>query len=197
MKNLSLTHILMLALFVACFLLFRQCGSTDNALKRAEAAESNIVHDTIIEYSVGRPDTIHDTVAKWYPKMVPYYAGDTTTANGDSVSLYTTTIEDSLLSGKFTSTVKGEVLFTDFKYIAKFPKYIFKTDTLKRDINTKETIIKDPWEFYLGGVVGGNSARFTLQPAALIRIPKKKLIFGYGYDVIQKTHNVHLFTRIK
>lgn len=192
----NLNHILMLALFIACFLLFRQCGSTTNALRRVKEAESNIQIDTVETYLTGKPDTIHDTITKWYPKLVPYYAGDTTTVDGDSVSLYVTTVEDSLISGKFTSSVQGKVLFTDFKYTAKFPRYIFQTDTLKRDINTKETIVKDPWEFYIGGVVGGNTAKFTLQPAVLVRIPKKAFMFGYGYDVIDKTHNLHLYARL-
>jgi len=197
MKKISITHILMLALFIACFLLFRQCGSTDNALERAIDAENNTVHDTIVEHVTGKSDTIHDTVPRWYPKLVPYYVGDTITADGDTASLYETTISDSLIDGKFTATVQGKVLFSSFEYRAKFPKYIYRTDTLKRDINTKETIIKDPWELYLGGVVGGSNTRFTLQPAALLRVPKKSFMFGYGYDVIQKTHNIHLYTKLK
>lgn len=195
MKNLN--HILMLALFIVSFLLFRQCGSTDDALKRAESAEEIVQTDTVTYVLPGTTDTIHDTITKWYPKMVPYYAGDTTTADGDSVSLYVTTVEDSLISGKFTSSVQGKVLFSDFKYKAKFPKYILKTDTIVNDITAKSVIVKDPLELYVGGVVGGSTTRFELQPAVLLRIPKKKLVIGYGYDVIQKTHNVHMYTRLR
>lgn len=190
-------YVLLTIIFVLGFLLFRQCKKPSNTVPKISRSNIVIEKDTVFQYIKGKPDTIHDTITKWYTKLVPYHIKDTITVTGDSVSLYTTSVEDSLLSGKFTSTVKGQLLSSDFKYVAKFPKYIYKTDTFKKQINTKKTITKDPWEFYVGGVVGGNPATFTLQPAALVRVPKKGFMFGYGYDVIQKTHNVHLYTKLR
>ena len=197
MRNLNLTHWLMLALFIVSLILFRQCGQTDSAIARAETAENNVQIDTVETITPGRIDTIHDTVPKWYPKLVPYYAGDTTNTDGDTLSIFKTAIEDSLIVGEFTSTVRGTLIHSDFKYVKKSPVLLFQRDTLLRKTEIKETIVKDPLEFYIGGVVGGNSARFNLQPALLMRIPKKSMVIGYGFDVIDKTHNVHLFTKIK
>lgn len=189
-------YILLTIVFALSFCLVRSCENNTTNHKQSDTT-TNLQVDTVLQYVKGNPDTIHDTIVKWYKKLVPYYAGDTVTLKGNSVSLYTTIIEDSLLSGKFTSTVVGKILFSDFKYVAKFPKYIYKTDTLKQSINTIKTIVKNPWEFYVGGQLGGNSAQFNLQPAVLVRIPKKRLLLGYGYNVIQKTHNVHVYTKLK
>lgn len=197
MKNLSLTNILILALFIVTFLLLRQCDVSRKEGNRANKAESTIVHDTTYIMLKGKPDTIYDTIVAYHTDLIPVYVHDTVTIEGDSLSIYATELEDSLIKGRITSTVKGELLMSDFEYTAKFPKYIYRTDTFKVQIDSKETIIKDPWEFYLGGVVGGNSARFNLQPSALIRVPKKGFMVGYGYDVIHQTHNAHLYTRIK
>jgi len=196
MKHLNLTHYLMLALFITILLLLRQCKETSSVTDKLLNLKSTTKSDTTITYITGVTDTIHDTVPRWYPKLIPFYLKDTVLPDGN-VSLYETSIEDSLISGKFTSTVKGELLFSDFKYTAKFPKYIFRTDTFKININTEKTIVKNPWEFYIGGVVGGNNERFGLQPAALIRLPNKNLILGYGYDVINQTHNAHIYTKIR
>jgi hypothetical protein len=189
-------YILLTIIFALGFCLFRQCEKPINTINTSQPI-INIQTDTIVQYVKGRPDTIHDTITKWYTKLIPYHIKDSVTLTGDSVSLYSTLIEDSLLSGELISTVKGQLLSSDFKYVAKFPKYIYKTDTFKQKVVTKKTITKDPWEFYVGGVVGGNPAKFTLQPAALVRVPKKGFMFGYGYDVVQKTHNVHLYTKLR
>lgn len=189
-------YILFTIIFALSFCLFRQC-KTPNNTNKINQSNISIQADTTIQYVKGKPDTIHDTIVKWYTKLVPYHIKDTITVTGDSVSLYATVVEDSLLSGRFTSTVKGKILSSSFKYVAKFPKYIYKTDTFKQQINTKKTITKDPWEFYVGGVVGGNSAMFALQPAALIRVPKKGFMFGYGYGIVQKTHNLHIYTKLR
>lgn len=190
-------YILLTIIFTLGFCLFRQCKAPSNTSNQSNQSNISVQTDTVVQYVKGKPDTIHDTIVKWHTKLVPYYTGDTITTKGDSVSLYATVIEDSLLSGKFTSTVKGEMLSSTFEYVAKFPKYIYKTDTFKQQINTKKTITKDPWEFYVGGEVGGNPAMFTLQPAALVRVPKKGFMFGYGYDVVQKTHNLHIYTKLR
>lgn len=190
-------YILFTIIFALSFCLFRQCEAPNNVTNQSNQSNTSIQTDTILQYVKGKPDTIHDTIVKWHTKLVPYYTGDTITITGDSVSLYATIIEDSLISGKFTSTVKGEMLSSGFQYTAKFPKYIYKTDTFKQQINTKKTIVKDPWEFYVGGVVGGNPAMFTLQPAALVRVPKKGFMFGYGYGIVQKTHNLHIYTKLR
>lgn len=190
-------YILFTIIFTLGFCLFRQCTKPKSIF--SENINPNIIikKDTLVQYIKGKSDTIHDTITKWHSKLVPTYVKDTVNITGDSISFYTSPIEDSLLSGEFISTVKGQLLASSFKYTAKFPKYIYKTDTFKQQINTNKTITKDPWEFYVGGVLGGNPTMFTLQPSALIRVPKKGFMFGYGYDIVQKTHNVHVYTKIK
>jgi len=190
-------YILLTAVFTLGFCLFRQCTKPKPVFTTISKPNINIERDTVFKYVKGKPDTIHDTITKWHTQLVPNYVRDTISITGDSVSFYTTLIEDSSLSGEFVSTVKGKLLATSFKYITKFPKYIYKTDTFKQQINTKKTITKDPWEFYVGGVLGGNPAMFTMQPAALIRVPRRGFMFGYGYDIIQQTHNVHLYTKLR
>ena len=77
MKNLTLTHYLMLGLFVTLFLLLRQCGETkytleevDQLKKYAKELKDNVTSDTTYLVIKGTPDTIHDTVPRWYPKLV-------------------------------------------------------------------------------------------------------------------------------
>lgn len=204
MKKLNLTHYLMLGLFITLFLLLRQCGETkytleelDKMSKKAKELEDNVTIDTTYLLIKGKPDTIHDTVPRWYPKLVPVFVKDTTDEKGDSLAIYRTLIEDSLLKGELLSTVDGVLVSTDFRYTPKGMYKISTTDTLERQIDTKETVIKDPWEFYLGGVVGGSTNKFSLEPAFLLRVPKKNLMFGYGFDLIDQTHNIHIYTKIK
>jgi len=194
----------MIALFIAVFLLLRQCGETkytskelEDFKKHAKELKDNVTHDTTYLLIKGKPDTILDTIVRWYPKLVPTFVKDTTDHKGDSLAIYRTLVEDSLLKGELLSTVDGVLVSTSFKYTPKNLGFITTTDTLERRIDTKETIIKDPWEFYLGGSIGGSTNKFNLQPAVMVRIPKKSLVVGYGYGIVDQTHNIHLYTKLK
>lgn len=189
-------YILYAAIFLLSFFLLRRCDVSRNTKQPPKVTETVTIDTTFVTLK-GKTDTIHDTIVKWHTKLIPYHIHDTVTIKGDSLSIYVTNIEDSLIEGEFRSLVNGKIINSDFNYVAKFPKYITRVDTFKVKIDKKETIVKDPWEFYLGGVLGGNNAKFNLQPAALIRIPKKGLQVGYSYGILDQTHNIHLFTRIK
>lgn len=76
---------------------------------------------------------------------------DTPKTKCDSLFQYTQEYEDSLIKGTLFADVKGELISSKFKYTPKFPKYIFKTDSVII-INTKETFIyKRPYGLIVGG----------------------------------------------
>tara|TARA_B100001939_G_scaffold329169_1_gene325164 strand:- start:185 stop:778 length:594 start_codon:yes stop_codon:yes gene_type:complete len=189
-------YILYFVIFLLSFALLRRCDSSKKTKVEIREVEKIVVDTTFVRVK-GKSDTIHDTIVQHHTQIIPYHIHDTVIVEGDSLSIYVTEIEDSLIKGRFKSLINGKMINSDFTYVPKFPKYITRVDTFKIKIDKETTVVKDPWEFYLGGVVGGNNAKFTLQPAAIIRVPKKGFMFGYGYDLLQETHNVHLYTRIK
>jgi hypothetical protein len=172
---------------ILAFVVFRSCNSTDKPV-------GIITHTK--EYIKGKSDTIFipstpRVITHILPSDTVYTSIDS--ATGKTFNNYKTIINDSLISGEVISTVNGKLIFTDFKYIPKFPKYITRVDTLKL---TTETIkANNPWEVSIGAELGAGSTSIVFQPSILIRTPMNISIIG-GYDLINKTYNIGAFQRI-
>jgi len=115
-------------------------------------------------------------------------------AVNDSVSKFTTVFNDSLALIEVSSMVKGELISSDLKFTPLFPKYITRVDTFKQEV-TNKVIIKR-WSLEGGVIFSASAERFGLSPTLLIR-NKKNLGVSLGYDVINKTYNVGVFTKVK
>lgn len=185
-------HILIyIALAVVAILYLRSCNKTSSV----ETTVTTIVDST---YTVG---VVHDTVEverivreiRWL-KPEKEYLTVHDTIYGDSVNIFTTLYSDSLIEGEVLTVCTGEVLSTDLKYTAKFPKYITSVDTLR--INKETTITKSKWGLYAGAIIGGNATKFSIAPSLLLKT-NKGLQFSAGYGLIDKTYNFGIFTVIK
>jgi len=168
---------------VLAFLLFRGCN---------EEPEDRVVvkTKTVTKYLPGEPETTFVEVVKVIKEVAP---GEVEAVN-DSVSKFTTVFNDSLAKIEITSLVKGELISSDLKFTPLFPKYITRVDTLK-EVTTNEVIVKR-WSLEGGVIFSASAERFGVSPTLLIR-NKKNLGVSLGYDVINKTYNVGLFTKIK
>ena len=182
--------ILIIAVVVLGFLYLRSCNKTING----DGQETDLTPDTL--YIPGTTDTIELErkvyITKWLkPELEVGTIIDSLT--NDTISLYKTEIDDSLLTGTITSKVKGELLSSSLSYSPKFPKYIFRTDTLQ--ITQPVAVNKPKWGLYVGAIVGGNATSFTLEPTVLVKT-NKNLQFSAGYGLINKTYNIGLYTKI-
>jgi hypothetical protein len=99
---------------------------------------------------------------------------------------YTTHVEDSLLSGDILSTIKrdGTLINQDFSYVPKFPKYIYKTDSIIVNNTIKETYEEKDWGIY-GGIMISPYKNFSLIPTLGLKT-KKDMYFGVGYEPFQQ-----------
>ena len=185
----DLNTILIIAVVVLGFLYLRGCNPTTGG----DGQEIDLTPDTL--YLPGKVDTITIEkkvyITKW---MKPDTVKVLISPDGlDTFNVYNTRIEDSLVTGSIISKVKGELISSKLEYTPLFPKYITRVDTFKI---TKPTPVHKPkWGLYVGGIVGGNSTSFSLEPTVLIKT-NKNLQFSAGYGLVNKTYNIGLYTKI-
>ncbi len=178
--------ILLSIIAVLAFLLLRGCNNEPGGGGVVEVVKT----DTLREYIKGEPETTFVEVVRTVREVVP---GEAEAVN-DSVSKFTTVFNDSLALIEVSALVKGELISSDLKFTPLFPKYITRVDTFKQEVNN-EVIIKR-WKVSAGAIFSGNAERFGLAPTLLIE-NKKNLGVSLGYDVINKTYNVGVFTLLK
>ena len=182
-------YVLMALVAILAFLQLRQCSSSKGPETVIEIRDSiSYLPGEIVEVPFEVEKIVYiDRPAEPVDVFVDPVTKDTTRT-------FETSFSDSLIDVKITSKLKGISLFTDFEYKPKFPKYIFRVDTFKIK-STKEVQVKK-WALYGGGSLGGSLSSFSLQPSILIG-NKKGDLFGYGYDVVLKTHNIKAYTMIR
>jgi hypothetical protein len=176
-----------LIIIILGFIVLRQCSGTGTGSDVAPKIDSIYLPGTIdtvlfevekVVYKYLKPDTFKQVI-------------DLTT--GDTSMLYETNIDDSLITAKIVSNVKGTLLSTNFNYTPKFPKFITRVDTLK--ITIPYEVPKERWGVYAGAIIGGNATVFNLQPTVLVKTDKN-LQVSAGYDLIHKTYNVGVYTKL-
>lgn len=105
---------------------------------------------------------------------------------------YTQPIEDSLIKGTLTIVADGTIVSpVTLNYIAKFPKYILKTDSI---FVTKPS--KQPLSLIVGADIGGNTKQFIVAPTIGLITPKGYM-YSIGYDISQKTYTFGLRKTIR
>lgn len=182
-----------IALLIMIILLLIKCNG-DIAVEGMQlegcGEVKSITYDTVTTRTV---DTIQfvDTVKYYVAIEVPTPVYDTI----KELNIYTSDFEDSLLIGTVTSEVDGVLVHQDFEYTPKFPKYIQIHDTTTIT-KTVTKVLPKKRELYMGLYAGGNATTFNLTPVISFK-DKKDRMFSYGYNVIDKTHNVGFQTKIK
>jgi hypothetical protein len=179
-------RIVFLALLLGILLLF--------LFEKCTPKEDIVLGENIISHTIdtvlikGKSDTITftDTVVT---QIVKYKYIDTTEHN-TSLRIYTSEVEDSLLSGTIYTKLdlsSCNIIDQNIKYTAKFPKFITRIDTLK--INEK--IVKEQIrnKVFIGLELGGNGNSFSAGPKISLNT-KKDMLYNYRYDIILNTHNI-------
>jgi hypothetical protein len=187
-------NFLILVVVILAFLLLHQCNK-NKSIGMADETVTKI--DTL--YKEGKIDTVFFPnkiyVTDWLkPEVIHDTSYVVTDGKIDTLNSFTTNYSDSAIDATIVSKVKGDLISSQISYIKKFPKFIYKTDTIT--INKETTITKNKWGIYAGAIVGGNKDVFSLQPSILIKT-NKTLQFSVGYELIQKSYNIGVWTKIK
>jgi len=176
-----------LVLLVLAVLLVRSCTSGGKSKVVTKVVNN---WDTLVTTKI---DTVHivDTVTV---VARPPAIHDTIVINEDTTYVYTSEIEDSMLVGVITTKAKGEVIYNDIEYIAKFPKYINRTDSVF--IHVPDGTITPRRELFIGGFVEGSQNSFGFGPSLLLK-NKKEEVFGISYGFLDKTYRISYQTKLK
>jgi len=179
-------RIVFLALLLGILLLFlfEKCTPKEN-INLGENIISHTIDTVLIK---GESDTITftDTVVT---QIVKYKYIDTTEHN-INLRVYTSEVEDSLLSGTIYTKLdlsSCNIIDQNIKYTAKFPKFITRIDTLK--INEKVVKEQIRNKVFIGLELGGNLNSFSAGPKISLKT-KKDMLYNYRYDIILNTHNI-------
>jgi len=184
MKNPHLTVSLVLAIILGIFIgsTFKGCNSTDPC---------TVTTDTMTVTKT-RIDTVllerKPTITKGGKIKI-----DTTkplSTQPCDTTYFTQEYKDTLIEGTLSAVVKGELLSTELNYTPKFPKYIFRTDSVFTTITNTvtKTEYKQPFGLVLGGGFGASPlGDFTVMPHVGIQL-KQHLNFIYGYNITNQSH---------
>lgn len=182
-----------LIICVLSLLLMFQCEKTKEIKIKNSNAKNDIIIKTDTLYKAGKLDTIYYPKIKIITKVLKPTINEIEIINNDTVNLFTTVYSDSVLDARIICKVKGELLNTKITYVKKFPKFIYKTDTVI--VNNEKTIIKKKFKIYVGAILGGNENVFLIQPSVILKT-KKDVQISFGYELINKTYNIGLFKKI-
>ena len=185
MRVITANSIQLLIIVVLALILLRQCNKAPETITKTVTEVKRVLIK-------GEPDTLYFERIKVVHDSLYFVRVDS--LSNDSITAFKTLINDSLIEGEIITKTKGELESVYFNYLPKFPKHIYRVDTLRVDSMT--TITKNPYRFYLGAVVGGSSSSFSLVPTATVKTPKGWLFSG-GYDLINKSYHLGVSTELK
>ena len=193
MEKIKNYTIISLMAIIAVLILLKQCGDggtkNETIIQGASVSDTLTVHDTIRSV-----DTIIHT--KWLKS--PRITSETpiSVINDSVCKMYRTyadSVEDDNQTLYYTAKVLGRLDSIRMDYKLKIPLIINNTIT----INTLriDTLVKpNKWSLYGYSEIGGNSTQFNASLGADLAV--KRVIVGYRYEAIQKTHNVKIGIRI-
>ena len=166
-----------------------------------EIIKSDTTSITVID-TIPFNDTVLHKINIEVPKHIIIY--DTTKINevvtviqdtsDTTVYTYLQNIEDSLISGLLETKVQGHLLENDFSYTPKFPKYVYRIDTVK--INTLVKVPERKFKVSVGAEIGGSPTSFNVSPLVSLNTGTG-FTYSYRYGVLDKTHNVGITKIIK
>ncbi len=158
-----------------------RCG--DNSLPKSSYTMYNTKDTTIVT----RIDTIPFYTPTPITVQVPVYTPIYDTLGKSFI--YDNPVEDSLISGNIKTTFMDcQMIKQQLIYVPKFPKYIYRTDSVTiHDSTYVEKIIYQQPKTKIGiGFTGLISDRSTLFGNILLKT-KKDDIFAIGYDPFYKS----------
>lgn len=172
-------------IFFLILLLLYKCNNKEEIY----IPKTKIVSNTIVKSKI---DTLRFEKTKYTVDTLYLAKKEIDT---DSNFVYTTNINDSLLSGVINTTVKkdGTFVYQNLEYSPKFPKYIIKTDS----ITTTNTIYRHSLsknEIY-GGITLSPYYKFNCVATLGVKTKKDKYI-GVGYDPFNKNGYVEFKLKI-
>lgn len=189
MENTQSNKILVGIIF--CLLFFvslQRCKSTNTSSKVKTTFKTDTTYvthiDTIPFYN------LKDSI-RWYNLPITSIS----ISSDSSEFAYSTLMEDSLIGGVINTIVKsdGTLIQQDFTYVPKFPKYIYRTDSIIVNNTITNTIIKKELGLY-GGLMISPYKNLAMVGTLGIQT-KKDMYFGVGYDPFNS--NVFLDIKMK
>lgn len=185
MRVISANSIQLFIIAVLALIVLRQCNEpAKESIKTVTKVNRVLVKGKADTIYLERIKTVHDSL---------YFISIDSLSN-DSITAFRTLVNDSLIDGEIVTKTKGELVNVYFSYLPKFPKRIYRVDTLRIDSTT--TITKNPYRFYAGAMIGGSANSFSLMPMATLKTPKGWLLSG-GYDLINKSYHIGVSTELR
>ncbi len=181
---------------IGVLLLLRQCGdggtSNGTIIQGKPISDTLTVHDTIRAV-----DTIIET--KWIksPTIVSETPFIPNGLENESICkmkrTYTDSIEDENQTLYYTAKVVGRLDSIKLDYKLKIPLRINTITTINN--SRVDTLVRpNKWSLYGYSEVGGNMNQFNASLGVDLAV--KKVIVGYRYEAIQKTHNIKIGVRL-
>jgi len=188
--NSKLNIILSIALVVLGILYFKSC-------EQSLHVEPVVLTKTDSLYIKGDEVLVPFEVIKWKTKWLKPDAVETfvDSSTNDTINIFNTEIDDSLLTATITSKVKGELLSSSLSYSPKFPKYIYRVDTLQINDSTTIEVDKPKYGLYFGGIATGNQTSFEFSPTLSLKT-NKNTHFTLGYGLMNKTYSIGVLVPI-
>jgi hypothetical protein len=168
-------------IFVIVTLFMNKCS--DDTLPKSDLKVYN-VKDTSV---VTRIDTTHFSDTTKIIVKIPIYTPVYDTLGKSYI--YDNPINDSLISGNIKTTlIDCKMISQQLTYIPKFPKYIYRTDsvTIHDSTYVERTIYQEPKTKIGIGFTGLVSSQPTIFANILVKT-KKDDIFAIGYDPFYKS----------
>ena len=160
-------------------------------------------------YSEVEKITVRDTVKThitqidtvYFPKEVPVYTNiPVYTPIYDTLGktwIYNNPVEDSLISGNIRTTIQDcSMLGQSITYIPKFPKYIYRTDSILTTITVTNTLYEKQRNLLIGVTLTGNNSYFEVSPTIGLKT-KHGDVISFGYGLFNRNIQLSLYKRIK
>lgn len=192
LRNIVIGAIITSVIFL--FFILRGCEGYTPGRDRSSSTIDTVAHetDTITKTKI---DTLRDTI-----KIVRHSSPDTIIKRVDSSKSYhtiETSYDDSLLEAKVSTDIRGEFIGQSMDYSVISPREkIFRVDTvlIRDSIHTERTITKNPWQLGIGTDIQGSKTYFDFAP--VVSLEKDGVQIKYGYNVLNKTHEIGLQKKI-
>jgi len=193
--------IIAIGLLIGYIIFLQQCSGDKSDCPDVIGSTTDTTLITHIDTIIFRDTIVHEiNVPIGVPRFVDRVVRDTIRVGDSTIAIkyprneYVSPYSDSLIEGTITITTDGYLVDQRLSYTPKFPKYIYRIDSVIID-NT--TILQHNRNaVYAGMEVGGNNDHFDLSPRITLST-KKGFNYSYRYGLVSKTHNVGIDVKIQ
>jgi len=156
--------------------------------------KDKLVRDTLVEY-------VHDTITRTNTKTIFRY--DTVLrTNIDTIFIKDTSsiLSDYFASKRIVDTLSNDsLLYAKSEYTLERNSLVSRTFEYKINKPTTMNVItpvpEQKGSFWIGLSTGGNENMFSLRPQ-VAWLAKNNFMYGYGYDIINNSHNISVMKKI-